>query len=99
MPPYAFVVVRPGARLDASGASAVVDVAGVGPVNVASHGGVIALSSMRGLFLDGDLRAAAGGAGAAGGTLALNLETPSYLGVDRNSLKGAAVDDCGARAA
>lgn len=89
----AFVVVRPGARLDASGASAVVDVAGVGPVNVASNGGVIALSSMRGLFVDGDLRAAAGGAGAAGGTLAINLETPSYLGVDRNTLKGAAVDD------
>ncbi len=89
----AFVVVRPGARLDASGASAVVDVAGVGPINVASNGGVIALSSMRGLFVDGDLRAAAGGAGAAGGTLAINLETPSYLGVDRNTLKGAAVDD------
>lgn len=89
----AFVVVRPGARLDASGAAATLDVPGMGPLTIAGNGGVIALSSMRGLFLDGDLRAAGAGPGAAGGTLALALETPVYRGVDRATLKGTLVED------
>ncbi|WP_454735810.1 filamentous haemagglutinin family protein [Cupriavidus necator] len=89
----AFVIVRPGARLDASGAMAVLDVPGMGATRVAGKGGMIAASSMRGLYMEGDVRAAAGGQGAAGGTLALNLETPVYLNVDRNTLKGAAADD------
>ncbi|WP_185546020.1 filamentous haemagglutinin family protein [Variovorax sp. KBW07] len=89
----AFVVLRPGARLEASGTSATLDLPGRGATDVASHGGTIALSSFRGLFLDGDMRAAAGGAGAAGGTLALNLDTPIYGLVARYSLKGANVDD------
>jgi filamentous hemagglutinin family protein len=89
----AFVVVRPGARLDASGAAARLDVPGHGLRDVVTDGGVIALSSYRGLFLDGDMRAAAGGAGAAGGTLALNLETPAYGPVGRLDLKGINVDD------
>lgn len=89
----AFVVLRPGARLDASGASARLDLPGRGAIDVATDGGVISLSSYRGLFLDGDMRAAAGGAGAAGGTLALNLETPNYGVVGRQDLKGINVDD------
>jgi filamentous hemagglutinin family protein len=91
--PSAFLVVREGARLDASGAQAVLDLPGLGETTVASDGGAIALSSGNGLFIDGTLRAAAGGAGALGGTLALNLETPVYGGVDRFGLKGAGVDD------
>ena len=89
----AFVVLRPGARLDASGASANLDLPGRGTVEVASDGGLIALASYRGMFLDGSLRAAAGGAGAAGGTLALSLETPNYGVVGSQDLKGINVDD------
>ncbi|PBI85527.1 Heme/hemopexin-binding protein precursor [Variovorax boronicumulans] len=73
-----FIVVRPGARLDASGASATLDLPHGGATLVASDGGLIALSTYNGLFLDGTLRAAAGGEGAAGGTLALAMEAPNY---------------------
>ena len=72
----AFVVVRPGAVLEASGASASLDPALGGAV--AGDGGSIVLSSNQGLYVDGSLRAAAGGAGAAGGTLALALDSASY---------------------
>lgn len=89
----AFVVLRPGARLDASGASAQLDLPGRGAIEVATDGGVISLSSYRGLFLDGSMRAAAGGAGAAGGTLALSLETPNYGAVGSQDLKGINVED------
>jgi len=87
-----FLVIRPGALLDASGAGAVLDVpsgaarvvAGLGApgafggaaaqrgydsVPVAGAGGSIVLASGAGLYLDGDMRAHAGGAGAAGGSL------------------------------
>ncbi|MBO9356998.1 filamentous hemagglutinin N-terminal domain-containing protein [Bordetella petrii] len=73
-----FIVMRPGARLDASGAAATLDLAGEGATRVASDGGVIHLASFNGLYLDGDMQAAAGGAGAAGGTLSLALEAPAY---------------------
>ncbi|SDI08347.1 filamentous haemagglutinin family protein [Janthinobacterium sp. YR213] len=75
-----FVVVRDGAVLDASGAHAVLDVNG-DAVDVASAGGSIALASNNGLYLDGQLRARAGGAGAAGGTLSVATGTPEYLKV------------------
>lgn len=74
----AYVIVRNGARLDASGAQAVLDIAGQGPTTVATDGGKISLSAYNGLFVDGDLQAAAGGAGAAGGRLDIALETPIY---------------------
>ncbi|MDC8757971.1 filamentous haemagglutinin family protein [Janthinobacterium fluminis] len=89
----AFVVVRPGARLDASGAAATLDLAGLGATAVAGNGGLIALSSYNGIFADGSLRAAAGGAGAAGGTLALALDTPNYGQVTRYTMEGEAVDN------
>ena len=89
----AFVVVRPGALLDASGAQATLDLPNQGAVNVAGNGGLIALSSYNGIFADGTLRAAAGGAGAAGGTLALALDTPNYGKVDRYNLQGGNVDN------
>ncbi|MGJ7545335.1 filamentous hemagglutinin N-terminal domain-containing protein, partial [Variovorax sp. LT1R16] len=71
-----FIVVREGALLDASGTAAVLDMGDAGPVAVASRGGRIALASNNGLYLDGELRARAGGAGAAGGTLQVALESP-----------------------
>ncbi|WP_369646612.1 filamentous haemagglutinin family protein [Variovorax sp. V118] len=71
-----FVVVRPGALLDASGTHAVLDVPGMGATDVASSGGSISLASYNGLQLDGTLRAVAGGERAAGGTLAVVLGTP-----------------------
>src|SRR5690606_35937040 len=66
-----FIVIRDGARLDASGAAATVHLPGQGATQLASDGGVIHLASFNGLYLDGDMRAAAGGAGASGGTLSL----------------------------
>jgi filamentous hemagglutinin family protein len=89
----AFVIVRPGARLDASGTAADIDVPGQGRTHVASNGGVISLASARGLYLDGDMKAASGGAGAAGGTLNVVLETLAYGMVDRTTLRGNSVDD------
>ncbi|QNK67006.1 filamentous hemagglutinin family protein [Variovorax sp. PAMC26660] len=76
----AFIVLRPGALLDASGSSAVLDIGtGVGTgVAVAGNGGSIVLASTQGLYLDGTMRAASGGAGAAGGTLGLALESTNY---------------------
>ncbi|HEX7853759.1 MAG TPA: filamentous hemagglutinin family protein [Sphingobium sp.] len=78
----AYVVVRPGALLDASGASAQVDYltsampGGRSSLLIATDGGKIAFDSMHGVFLDGDLRANAGGAGALGGELSVTLSTP-----------------------
>ncbi len=89
----AFVVVRPGARLDASGATATLYQPGAGPVEAPSQGGVISLTSSRGLYLDGQMRAASGGAGAAGGTLALTLETPIYGPVANFTFAGPNVTD------
>ena len=74
----AYVIVRPGAVLDASGAAAVVDVNGVGPVQLNRDGGRISLSSYNGLHLDGTFIARAGGANASGGTLDIALESPLY---------------------
>ncbi|QAX84866.1 hemagglutinin [Pseudomonas sp. DTU12.3] len=74
----AYVIVRNGARLDASGTHAVLDVAGGGPTDVATDGGRIALSSYNGVFLDGQLQAAAGGVGASGGRLEIIQDAPLY---------------------
>ena len=75
------IVVRPGAVLDASGSRLAIDAprgSRLGTLDLAGDGGQIVLKSSYGLFLDGDMRARAGGAGAAGGTLALALETPTF---------------------
>jgi len=74
----AYVIVRPGAVLDASGAGVDVDINGVGPLRLARDGGRISLSSYNGLHLDGAFIARAGGASAMGGTLDVALETPLY---------------------
>ncbi|HEJ4904642.1 TPA: filamentous hemagglutinin family protein [Pseudomonas aeruginosa] len=74
-----FIDLRPGSLLDASGTQALLDVPGVGQTRVSSAGGSISLASANGLYLDGDLRAFAGGEGAAAGSLTLALATPNYL--------------------
>ncbi|MCE4063384.1 filamentous hemagglutinin family protein [Pandoraea sputorum] len=81
-----FVVIRPGAELNADGASLSVDAATVPgqPTNASarmtrvSNGGAIALSSGAGLQLDGNLHAFSGGAGASGGDLSVSMITPQY---------------------
>ncbi|HDS1146149.1 MULTISPECIES: filamentous haemagglutinin family protein [Stenotrophomonas] len=70
-PPDAFVVIERGAVLDASGARETLTVQGKGDQAVASNGGTISLRSANGLYLDGTMKAAAGGAGAQGGTLGI----------------------------
>ncbi|AOY95773.1 hypothetical protein BKK79_29195 [Cupriavidus sp. USMAA2-4] len=80
----AFVVIRPGAELNADGSAAAVDAstvagqAGAGAITLAGNGGNIALSSMSGLDLGGNLHAAAGAKGAAGGELSVALVTPAF---------------------
>ncbi|SAI65811.1 Heme:hemopexin utilization protein A [Bordetella ansorpii] len=89
------VVIRPGALLDASGASATVDPdAGAarpsafsGRRTLAGNGGSITLASSSGLVLDGDMRAPGGGAGAADGRLGLILETSVYGDAAAEALK------------
>jgi filamentous hemagglutinin family protein len=92
-PTDAFIIVRPGALLDASGSNALIDTsAGTvssgtlgdrvrqgGLLRVASDGGAIALNSSDGIYLDGTLRAPAGGTEAAGGSLSVLLSTPNYV--------------------
>ncbi|WP_051593715.1 filamentous haemagglutinin family protein [Achromobacter sp. DH1f] len=78
-----FVVIRPGAMLDASGDAMTVDIlqddgAGAGARTVGGKGGEIALAAMAGLALDGTMRAVGGAPNAAGGALSLKLETPLY---------------------
>jgi filamentous hemagglutinin family protein len=78
----AFIVIRPGALLEASGATGALDIASgnntVNRVQSSSDGGLIALNSNDGIYIDGDLRAVAGGAGASGGTLSLNMVSHRY---------------------
>lgn len=82
-----FVIIRPGAELNADGASITVNsAAGMSPNAsgsaqvLVSNGGSIALSSSSGLYLDGNIHAAAGGAGAAGGSLSISLPSAVFPG-------------------
>ena len=92
-PSAALLIIRPGAQLDASGTSATIDLnagsqpvltTGPGSVLQASNGGAIQLASTSGIALDGTLKAASGGPGAAGGTLSVALPTPQYTSVFGN---------------
>ncbi|MDI4236712.1 filamentous hemagglutinin N-terminal domain-containing protein [Bradyrhizobium sp. Arg237L] len=77
----AFIIIQRGALLDASGASATLDLltgTAHSPAFVASNGGAISLSSYDGILAEGTLRAFSGGTGAAGGSLSLMMETPFY---------------------
>ncbi|WP_168735268.1 filamentous haemagglutinin family protein [Pseudothauera rhizosphaerae] len=74
-----FVVVREGALIDVSGSHAVLDIPGIGATDVVSAGGSITLSSSAGFYLDGTLRGASGGAGAAGGSLTVGLANNNYI--------------------
>ena len=80
-----FIVIRPGAVLDASGAYAEVDGTAGGapgmsarPLALAGAGGSIGLHSYVGMAIDGTLSARAGGAGAAGGALSLEMANRVY---------------------
>ncbi|MGA4475693.1 filamentous hemagglutinin family protein [Ectopseudomonas chengduensis] len=75
-----FVVIREGALLDASGTQATLDIAGRNATTVASNGGSISLASNAGLYLDGQMRADAGGSSSAGGSLSVALKTPAFPG-------------------
>lgn len=72
------LILRPGSLLDASGAQALVDLPGRGATLLAYNGGSIVLASANSLYLDGDLRAMAGGPGAVGGTLGVALAPAFY---------------------
>ncbi|TCL05858.1 filamentous haemagglutinin family protein [Sodalis ligni] len=85
--PDLFVVLEKGSLLEASGSQATFDLPGQGTTLVASQGGNITLSSAVGLYLDGDLHAAAGGAGAAGGSLSVGLESDLYALGDTVALR------------
>ncbi|QXI40741.1 filamentous haemagglutinin family protein [Pseudomonas xantholysinigenes] len=74
-----FVDLARGSRLRADGAEATLDIRGQGPLSLASAGGSISLASNNGLRLLGDFSAAAGGVGAAAGSLAVALDTGLYL--------------------
>src|SRR5450830_32575 len=76
---HVFVAVREGAVLDASGSQATLDIDGLGKTVIAGNGGSIALAAGDGLYLDGIMRAASGGSGAAGGSLSVAQDLPSYL--------------------
>ncbi|MEA3390814.1 MAG: filamentous hemagglutinin family protein [Pseudomonadota bacterium] len=79
----AFIVIETGALLDASGTQATLDLPstmGMPSITtqVVSDGGTIVAKSNVGLYLDGTVKAEAGGKGAAGGTLGLALESAAY---------------------
>ncbi|SNT29557.1 filamentous hemagglutinin family protein [Sphingopyxis indica] len=74
----AFAVVHEGARLNASGAQGLLNVARRGDQTVSSHGGSISAVSDSGVILDGTLIAESGGGGSSGGRLAIALGVPIY---------------------
>jgi filamentous hemagglutinin family protein len=85
--PDVAVVLASGSTLKASGTSGVLTLSDGNRVDqhtVASNGGTIVIKSMHSLYLDGTIEAHAGGAGAAGGTLGVALETPVF-GMTSNS--------------
>lgn len=84
LPPDTFVVIERGARLQASGASAWLDVEGSGRTRVDSDGGSIVLRAANALYLQGSLDAAAGGDGARGGTLGVAFGGGTYGATARN---------------
>ncbi|MGO4711256.1 filamentous haemagglutinin family protein [Bradyrhizobium sp. 2TAF24] len=81
----AFVLIRPGAELNADGSRIAIDLAAGSnrasqPLGWATNGGAITLSSSSGLYLDGNMHAFAGGANASGGSLSIALNTPIFRG-------------------
>jgi filamentous hemagglutinin family protein len=80
LPPDTLVVVERGSRLDASGASALLDIDGSGRTQVDSDGGSIVLRASNALYLQGVLDASAGGDSARGGTLGVAFGGGTYGG-------------------
>ncbi|MCG2842186.1 hypothetical protein L6Q21_14475, partial [Sandaracinobacter sp. RS1-74] len=93
----AYVVVRPGAKLDASGAGAEIDYLTSRPGGrtqsrlIASDGGRLSFASQYGIYLDGELLAHAGGEGALGGELAVKLASPIIVDAGANVYPSRAV--------
>ncbi len=77
-PVEAFVVIDQGARLDASGTTARLDVQGRGEQQIDTNGGRIVVRSADALYLEGTLMAAAGGSQAEGGTLGIAFGGATY---------------------
>ncbi len=87
------LVLEAGSLIDVSGAAGTTSRRGSGvgaaeakaeTVPLASAGGAISLQGARGVFVDGALRALAGGPGAPGGLLTLNAPSPPGLPVLAN---------------
>ena len=76
----AFVAVREGATLNAAGTVATLETPATEGIQVATHGGSISAASDSGIYLEGEMQLAAGGAGASGGRLAVALGVPTYGG-------------------
>ncbi|UGY05985.1 filamentous haemagglutinin family protein [Bradyrhizobium quebecense] len=82
----AFVIVRPGAELNADGTQVAIDLAAGGAAAssrlqaITTNGGAITLASQSGLYLDGDIHAFSGGGNASGGSLSIALTTPTFDG-------------------
>ncbi|WP_229183267.1 filamentous haemagglutinin family protein [Bradyrhizobium oropedii] len=80
----AFVILRPGAELNADGTQVAIDLAAGGtaassrPQLILTNGGSITLASQSGLYLDGNVHAFSGGGSAAGGSLSIALTTPNF---------------------
>ncbi len=74
------VIVREGAVIDISGASADLDLRHPEATPVASDGGSLEIRSKAGIAFDGTLRALGGGETASGGSLTVMLETMSLGG-------------------
>ncbi|MAO50766.1 MAG: filamentous hemagglutinin, partial [Pusillimonas sp.] len=74
------VIVREGAVIDISGASADLNLGRSKATPVASDGGSLEIRSKAGIAFDGTLRALGGGATASGGSLTVMLETMSLGG-------------------
>ncbi|MGY3486981.1 filamentous hemagglutinin family protein [Bradyrhizobium sp. USDA 4011] len=82
----AFVILRPGAELNADGTQVAIDLAAGGAAAssrlqaITTNGGAITLASQSGLYLDGDIHAFSGGGNASGGSLSIALTTPTFDG-------------------
>ncbi|MGY3583556.1 filamentous hemagglutinin family protein [Bradyrhizobium sp. USDA 4341] len=82
----AFVILRPGAELNADGTQVAIDLAAGGAAAssrlqaITTNGGAITLASQSGLYLEGDIHAFSGGGNASGGSLSIALTTPTFDG-------------------
>ena len=80
--PAGIIAVDGGASIVANGTADTVDIinnAGIVPQTVASSGGTLAMSADLGLYFGGNVNAAGGGSGAAGGKLSVALQVGPFV--------------------